>query len=309
MTPHFATAVREAGGDVHVAVFERGGAPVGFFPYQFANSWRAMLRSAEPVGGAMADAFGPVLAPDSEIAEFELLQLAGLSTCDFHHLQGAPSGLSAEESEPGLRIDWQGDWPKFWEELAERNKKFVQKTERRQRNLVKEFGELRFEVHPSTATDVLRDLIERKRAQYQRTNVPDALAENWKRTLLERLLATGHETCRGMLCTLHAGDEWVATHFGLLCGDVLHYWFPVYGTSVSKHSPGHLLIKILGEHASEHGIRAIDRGAGDTQAKRSFANVEQSFGRGRWSRSGVRSSVFRVTQSIAWRLQKLGRGD
>jgi len=307
LSPHFACAVNRARGGVRVCVFERGGEPVGFFPFQFAGALQAALRAAQPVGGTMSDAFGLVACSDMELSSEQLLAAAGLSVCEVHHLCGAQAeiGLDAEESETGLRVSFDGGWDAYWESIAERNKKFVQKTERRCRNIEKEHGPLRLDAALADPRAVLEDLIARKREQYARTGAPDALGESWRRKLLFELLESEHASCRGALITLHAGETWVATHFGLQCGNVLHYWFPVYSQEVSKHSPGHLLLKAVGEQSGALGIATVDRGAGDTQAKRSFANEEQSFSRGRWSRSGIRSALYGAGCSVGWRLEAL----
>ena len=257
----------------------------------------------------MSDAFGLVCEEGVTIAPSELLERAGLSAFEVHHLHATQRefGLDAQEEEPGLAITLTKDWETFWADRKEQNKKFVQKTERRQRNVEKECGPLSIQFDPDNARDLLEELIEKKRAQYARTGVRDALREDWKREMLFKLFETKRDTCRGMISVLYAGDDWVATHFGLVSGDVLHYWFPVYNTELSKHSPGHLLIKATLERAAELGIRTIDRGAGDTSAKRSFATDEQSFLRGEWSRPGVRSSLHRVLRSVRWRLEGLKR--
>ncbi len=307
LSPYYTRAVDRARGGVYVCVLEREKQPVGFFPFQFAGALQTCLYAAEPVGGDMSDAFGLVARADVRISADELLEAAGLAACEVHHLCGTQEqhGLGAEESEVGLRVRFDGDWDTYWDEIAERNKKFRQKTERRERNVVKEHGPLHLEVNHSDPRAVLDDLIARKREQYSRTGVRDPLQSRWKRKLLQELLETSNDSCRGVLMTLKAGDTWVATHFGLQCADVLHYWFPVYSQEVAKHSPGHLLLKAIGERSKELGIAVVDRGAGDTQAKRSFANEEQSFGRGRWSRSGLRSKLYGASRSLGWRLDAM----
>ena len=308
LTPHFSAAVQRARGGVRVCVIQREEAPVAFFPFQFAGAWQKLLHAAEPVGGNMSDGFGLVAEPSVRATSENLLAAARLSACEVHHLcdSNGAFGLAAEEPECGLRVRFDSGWDAYWAALIERNKKFVQKTERRERNIVKEHGPLRLAVGHDDARAVLEDLIQKKREQYARTDAADALGAAWKRKLLHELALNDQPSCRGSLYTLHAGDTWVATHFGLQCGDVLHYWFPVYSSEVSKHSPGHLLLKAIGERSAELGVAVIDRGAGDTQAKRSFANEEQSFGRGRWSRpGGLSSTLYGAVRSVGWRLANL----
>ena len=304
LSPHFTAAVARARSDVRCLVLSRGdGRPAGFLPFQFAST---LLGAAEPVGGELSDAFGCVVEEGVTLDAETLLRDASLGTFDFHHLaEGQDAiGLHGEETEPGLKIHIPDGFDAFWAECKERSKKFVQKTERRERNLVREFGPLRFELEGSEAD--LEELIEAKRSQYARTNVKDALSEPWKQDTLRALFRTERPSCTGRLFKLFAGDTWVASHFGLTCGDVLHYWFPVYNPEVHNHSPGHLLLKAILERASELGITYVDRGAGDTPAKRSFANVEQTFSRGVWRRGGLRSTLYRLVCSARWRLESLG---
>lgn len=305
LSPHFALAVDRARGGVRVCIFERAGEAVGFFPFQFSGRGAALLRAAEPIGGDMSDGFGLIARTDVRLSSDELLEAADLAVCEVHHFCSGRTGLETEENEAGLRVRFEGGWDAYWEALGDRNKKFVQKTERRCRNIVKEHGPLRLTANHVDSKAVLEDLITRKREQYAATGAPDALRKSWKRKLLFELLGTQQASCRGTLFTLHAGETWVATHFGLQCEDVLHYWFPVYSREVSKHSPGHLLLKSIGEQCAELGIAVVDRGAGDTQAKRSFANEEQSFGRGRWSRQGLRANLYSAVRSVGWRLEAL----
>lgn len=307
LSPHFTAAAARARSDVSCLVLSHAdGAPAGFLPFQFGARWRSVLRAAEPVGGELSDGFGAVLEPGLTVEVERLLRDARLAALDFHHLVPGQDtvGLRGEESEPGLRVAIPDGFDAFWTECKQQSKKFVQKTERRERNLVRELGPLRLETS-GTAAD-LDELIERKRDQYARTGVRDVLAEPWKQELLRALLRTERRSCAGSFLRLFAGDTWIASHFGLTCGDVLHYWFPVYNPEVHNHSPGHLLLKAILERCAELGIACVDRGAGDTPAKRSFANEEQGFGRGVWRRRGPRSTLYRLACSARWRVASLG---
>jgi len=55
----------------------------------------------------------------------------------------------------------------------------------------------------------------------------------------------------------------------------------------------------------DHGISRIDRGAGDTVAKRDFSTSEHHFYRGLWSRGDVGAMGYRVGLSLLWRLSSL----
>ena len=150
----------------------------------------------------------------------------------------------------------------------------------------------------------LDTLIAQKRRQFSRTGVVDGLAAPWKQQLLHRLLKLSLPQCRGVLASLYAGDTWLASHFGLAGLDMLQYWFPVYNDEAAKYAPGRLLAKWLIDRAPEFKVTTIDRGAGDTPAKRNFANFSHVFRRGTWFRDDVRSLLPRAVYSISWRLAK-----
>src|SRR5262249_25561191 len=74
----------------------------------------------------------------------------------------------------------------------------------------------------------------------------------------------------------------VAAHFGLRCFEVLHFWFPAYAKEFSAYSPGRILYRHVIRDGSQQGIRVLDRGEGDTPAKRDFANAEHTYHGGLW---------------------------
>ena len=122
------------------------------------------------------------------------------------------------------------------------------------------------------------------------------------RAFLRSLAKLDHPLCSGVLSALYAGDVWVASHFGLRCNRTLHYWFPVYNLQLSSYGPGRLLLKKILDCGHELGISRIDRGAGDTVAKRDFSTSQHQFFRGFWSRGGLRATCYRACLSAKWRL-------
>jgi len=148
----------------------------------------------------------------------------------------------------------------------------------------------------------LSHLIAMKRRQYKASGVPDPLAPDWARALLARLAGTDYETCSGVLSTLYAGDTWVASHFGLRSSHILHDWFPVYNPELREFGPGRLLLKSMCEAATNEGIRCIDRGAGESPAKRDIGNERHLYYRGAWFQSGTKATAVRMLWSLKWLL-------
>ena len=101
------------------------------------------------------------------------------------------------------------------------------------------------------------------------------------------------------------GDVWAAIHFGLRSAKTLHYWFPVYNPELSTYAPGRLLLHHVIANAQQAGLEIIDRGAGESQAKRDFPSERRIFHAGVWHRPGLKSLAYRAYQSAIWRLERL----
>jgi CelD/BcsL family acetyltransferase involved in cellulose biosynthesis len=299
----YVKAVAEARGGVWVAILEHSGRPIAFLPFQFADRWQQWLRAAEPAGGHMTDYFGLIAGPELQLEPVRLLRFARLSALLFTHLDESqlPLGLIGERPEPGLRIEFPSGPEAYWAALRSANKRFVTDTERRERKLIEQVGLLRFEYQAADPALALRHLVEQKRWQYERTGAGDGLALPWERDLLVRLSSCREPLCTGVISVLYAGETWVASHFGLRCNNTLHYWFPVYNPALRDYSPGRLLVRSIIAASGESGMTSIDRGAGDTPAKRDFANARHLYYRGLWVRPSLRSMCFRLTMALRWR--------
>jgi CelD/BcsL family acetyltransferase involved in cellulose biosynthesis len=237
------------------------------------------------------------------------LELCGLKSLAFTHLDESQlkNGLIGERPEVGHRIDFPQGGEAFWEDRASADKKFTSDTERRERKLIREHGPMRFMFSEENAKRSLDELIARKRAQYQRTQVADVLSEKRSRDILHALCGTRDEQCSGVVSTLYAGDIWVASHFGLRCGSTLHYWFPVYNPELKAFAPGRILLKQIILGTQSHGLERIDRGAGDSVAKRDFATSQHFYHSGLWQRPGITALTHRAGLAIGWRMARYRR--
>jgi len=300
----FALAVSKAHPQVRVAVLYEGDAPAGFFTFQFPSRRHAALGWAEPIGHGLCDYAGLVAAPDFSISPIGLLRASGLALFYYTHLDESQArfGLRGDTAEKGLLIRLDRGPRHYWEELGRRDKSFLSDTERRWRKLQQDFGEIQFRLEQPPTIESLRHLVSRKREQYARTGVPDVLAGSWRVPLLETLLDCASEDCYPFLTTLYAGSTWVASHFGLRCGERLHYWLPVYNPELRRYGPGRMLIKAIIDNSESLGIRIIDRGAGESEAKADFANDSHLFYKGVYSRSTPRGLLARVMLALQWRL-------
>ena len=305
LSVHYARAVAASGVDVRVCVISRDGAPRAFLAYQMAGRLGHWLHSAEPAGGAMTDYFGLVAEPGLVLEPALLLRLARLNYLAFSHLDETQRqlGLDGEQPRTGLRVRLDhGAGAPLDALLAERHK-YRKDSERRMRQVSAEVGPLAF-VFDAAAdrAGLLDQLVEHKRAQYARTGAPDALAQPWKTRLLAELSGYRFDSCRALLSTLAAGDQWLAMHIGLVGNGVLQYWLPVYNPALSKYAPGRLLIHHIIAGSAAAGIHTIDRGEGDTASKRELANEEHQFLRGVWQNQSPSSLIAKGLNSIKWRL-------
>lgn len=307
LSPHFARAIAEAGADARVCIVRDGGRITAFFPYLYASPWRRRFGLAERVGGEMADSFGLIAAPDFRTSPRELLRLARINYLSFSHLEEPQVryGLTAEKPRVGLRTRLDTAATSALAAVTTVTRKYLKDSERRQRKLVEEIGPISFQFDVEhDRKGALERLIEKKRAQYQSSGVPDALSETWKRNTLFRLANYRYDTCRGVLSTMFAGDQWVASHFGLMGNGRLNFWFPVYNAEFAQYAPGRLLVHHIIESCREYGFDTIDRGEGDTPIKREIANEEYQLYRGIWQDGSGMSRIIHGMNRLKW---KFGR--
>lgn len=282
---------------------------LAFLPYQFSRPIHRLLGLGQRVGGEMNDCFGLIAAAECRLSPRRLLRLAGLNALLFTHLDQGQSrfGLTGSQPQIGLRIDLSAGSAAYWDALKRNDKRFVADSERRERKLIEAHGALRLTFHHPKPEAELTRLIAAKRAQYARTGATDCLDDDKSRHFLHLLAASDDPLCRGVMTTLHAGETWVASHFGLMHGGTLHFWFPAYNPDLHAFSPGRVLLTALIKQADGLGLRCIDRGTGDSQAKRDFANAEHVFTRGLWSRCNVPAALIRTGLSLQWRLKRTGK--
>lgn len=294
---------------VRVCRIEREGRTLAFLPYQFNHPTHRLLGLGQRVGGNLNDCFGLIAAAECVLSPRRLLRLAGLNALLFTHLDQGQSrfGLTGSQPQIGLRIDLSAGSAVYWDALKRNDKRFVADSERRERKLIETHGALRLTFHQPNPEAELTRLIAAKRAQYARTGAPDCLADDKARHFLHLLAASDDPLCRGVMTTLHAGETWVASHFGLMHGGTLHFWFPAYNPDLHAFSPGRVLLTALIKQADGLGLRCIDRGTGDSQAKRDFANAEHIFTRGLWSRRTVPAAMIHAGLSLQWRLARTGK--
>jgi CelD/BcsL family acetyltransferase involved in cellulose biosynthesis len=297
---------------VRVCRITQGCRTLAFFPFQYRSAVHEAMGIGERLGGELSDYFGLIAEPEFRIEPKELLRLSGLKSLHFSHLdekQGG-NGLVGTKPEVGHRIDFPQGGEAFWEDMRRNDKKFTSDTERRERKLIREYGSVRFVFSENDSDHALRELVANKRAQYYRTGFSDVLSKRQTQNILHALYRTRDEQCSGVMSTLYAGNTWVASHFGLRCGSTLHYWFPVYNPILKAFAPGRILLKQIIQSSQANGLKCIDRGAGDSVAKRDLSTSQHLFYSGLWQQPGFIALSHRLGLAIGWRLArraKLGK--
>ncbi len=309
--PEFTRAVAAVRQDVEVAVLWQGDERVGFFPFQ-----RHPRNVGVPVGEAMSDFHGVIAREGVPWEAEELIRACRLAAWKFDHLptwQEAfrPYHLRSMISPYiDLRGNFAADDPAPGENTGSSECRDpapgentgssgcrvpaagrVRKGPRGFHDVIKKWREFCREVGPLRFEPDVRDeecfdtLIRWKRAQYERTQMPDALAASWKIDLLARIRdATRHpaediacsgcrvpgDTFGGLLSALYAGDRPVAIHLGMNSQTVMHAWFPAYDLSLARYSPGLLLFCELCKTAAARGYQRLDLGKGEQRFKTSL---------------------------------------
>jgi CelD/BcsL family acetyltransferase involved in cellulose biosynthesis len=307
LTASFARACEAAHGRAMVAILHEGGTARGFLAFQHRSAWHRRVGLGERIGGELADAAGLVARPDTRVDPAELLRACRLGALFLTHLRPGQDalGLAASEWRIGHEISIHDGPAAYFAMLNEVRRSFVQDTERRLRRAERDHGALTFSFDSVPCWNDVADLIRAKRDQYHRTGAHDGFVETWRLRLLEMLLAEPSAECRLVLTRLAAGEHVLARQLGLLCHGVLSYWFPAYDPAAQKISPGRLLLWHTLQRAADIGIRLIDRGEGDSEAKRDFSTGTVQFGTANWTSGTWRTVTTRLWQAARWRLRTL----
>ncbi len=270
--PAFTQLVSRARPDVHVAVLERGGEAVGFFPFQ-----RSRLGIGRPAGWSMCDYQAVVVDSDVEWSAQKLMAACGLRSLEFDHLLAAQEQFLPfhRAKSASLVADLSNGFDDYERGQQRAGIRTFGRLRSRWRRLEREHGPVRFEPH-ATDPAALTTLLAWKSAQYRHTGVADLLAQPWFRQVIESASRAASDGFGGLLSALYANDRPVALHLGLRSDSVWHYWLPAHEAdpAFSRCSPGLLLILAMTQHAESVGIRALDFGKGETRHKREFANAE-----------------------------------
>ena len=288
--PGFAEAVHVTGNPVRVAVSrDRLGRIIGLLAYHRNGS---ILR---PAGWPGADFQGPILVPGQSLSPLALLT-GGVRSFAFDHLVTSYQDSFhpwIESTQISPYIDVSGGFDTYLGRISRSGKDTFKQARRKVAQLERAHGAMRFTVSSLVLSDFER-LIELKRTQYAATGARDYLADPTHRDLLAHLWMGEGSSLRGMLSTVHVGSQMLSAHFGLVSGNVLHWWFPVYNPAFSSYSPGWILLREVIAACPALGITRIDLGRGDDEYKRRLKTGETTVSQGLVTKSATHTVLRRV---------------
>lgn len=295
----FVDAVSQVCPNVEVAVAREGNRAVAILPFVRRNRL-----DATPVGAGINDAHGLLCSEDFRISFTDFLHACGLRSFQFHAAPPLAKGIP--DYEIGRSRSFLADLtvdPLGFEHYLRSTSSTIDRQGQKSRRLAREVGPLRLE-YDCRDQRLIDYLIQLKGAQYRRTHTYDILAVSWIKQLLYHLHANAQPRVRGLLSVLYAGDQPVALHYGLLDGDLLHYWFPVYDEQYAYGSPGTQMFLDIAREAAACGIKSIDMGYSEQAYKYKLTNVITEMSFGLIDTSAVRRQIYRYRTN--WRQQLKG---
>ncbi len=170
--------------------------------------------------------------------------------------------------------------------------------------MIKDLGPLRLEFDCKDEA-VRQKILDLKRSQYRRTNIFDLLSVDWVHRVFNSLFVEQNGKCKGLTSVLYAGDTLVAGHVGLLEGDLLHYWFPVYDPAYHVYSPGTALFLEISKACEARGIKQVDFGYGEQPYKVKLTDTTSEVSYGRFDVARTRWHIKRCAYHLAMKRKQL----
>jgi CelD/BcsL family acetyltransferase involved in cellulose biosynthesis len=256
----FAEAIGQVRDDARVATFRDGSGICGFLSFQVDSD-----SAGVPIGATISDAQAVVAPSGWTFDPRQLVGAAGLRTWTFDHLTLQQTAFFPYHR---LRhrspvVDLAAGYDAFVQEVRTHSKDLIPQVARRRRKLEREVGPVVCEWQSSQPDDDLHSLLQWKSDQYVRGDTWDRFAEPWITEALRLLAKSRDPSCTGLLTSVRAGEQLVATHFGLLSTDRLSWWFPFYNPDFGQYSPGLILLLNTIVEAVRHGVPRLDLGRGE----------------------------------------------
>ena len=211
--------------------------------------WRALVEALPPFDATVLEKM-PTNVRDAENP--------------FVHAAGTAPSTTA------YRLGLHGSWQEFARDRLPRAQ-----DSRRKRRRLGEHGGLSFVVASDTVTaeKILQAMIVQKTRRYLDTRGTDGFGRPGYRDYFQR--ATEDLRARGLvqLAALYAGEQIVASHWGLVADHTFYYLMPAHADDQwARYSPGRLIIEDMIRWSYEQGLKVFDFGEGDEAFKTEFAD-------------------------------------
>lgn len=265
--PDFAAIAAGVAPGARLAVFHRGGEPVGFFPHQ----WRG--GAVQPLGAPLNDYHGVVSAPGQAVPLEALVRLMGARSVAVTGWTGPAAAADTLAPARTLQADLSGGWDAYMADRRARFAKFFKDKDRVRRGLERDLGPVTVQVDSRDDAHLDR-LIALKQDQYRRSLRHDIFDCGWTADLLRALVAA-EGPLRARLAVLEAGGAPMAYELGLAAGDHYHFWFPAYEAAAARYSPGMLLSMDTMRAGAEEGFTTFDFGFEGEPYKKYFCDLSR----------------------------------
>lgn len=294
----FTKILAECRRNTFVALLESDGLTMAFFPFE-----KDAFGIGRPIGGYFTDFTGIIGTLDETFDAAELLRASRIGYFDFYHMLATQSAFMPYHQRrveaPYIKLP---GWVNLFQTTrATEGSRLIEEIARKTRRLEKRFGKVRLELN-SRDPRVFSTLLGWKSRQYIDTYTNDVFEIPWVLNMLQRLMASPHPDCSGMVPALFVDDRLIAGCIGIRSESVFNWWFPVYDHEMAPFSPGILLLHRLIMELESVGITQIDLGKGAALYKTRFATGASMLAEGRIVRPSVATAI-RKTHDWLYRLQ------
>ncbi|HEY1071313.1 GNAT family N-acetyltransferase [Brevundimonas sp.] len=270
-SPYFRVEFAQIAGRVSpgsaLAVFQREGEVVGYFPHQRRGG------AVQPIGAPMNDYHGVIGPREGRPALDEVARMLGGARFSVNGWVGSAPGALISESFR-TTIPPEGGYDAWYAARRQAFGKYFKDKERARRSMAAEFGPVEARIGLRDGT-LLDELIALKREQYRRTGRHDIFACGWTRDLLHALMAAEADDFGASIAVLTAGGRVCAMEYSLHAGRRFHFWFPAYIPALARCSPGIMLSMETIRQGAEQGYRDFDYGFGGETYKKYFCDTVQ----------------------------------
>ena len=294
--PEFASITGQCREDARVIVaHDENAQAFAFLPVQEMEK-SGLVR---PLGAPFCDSAGPILRLSKHCILPNILRLARITAYRYQGFDGVGRDSSTTaEHDNAFFVNFDQPFDAYLEARRSSFPKHFKQVRRLNRQVEREIGKIEFSFH-APSEEVLSQLIEWKRAQFQQTGLHDVLKPDWTRKMLFLCMNSNEIGFQGVLSTMHIDGKLAATELGIRSHNVLHSWISGYNQDFRSYSPGILLQQRLLEAACEADIQRVDLGTGAEHYKKYYATHERPLQTGVVHAASL-SGEMRRTLSRVW---------